>query len=143
MSPAMYKKYACPVLEEIVSVFRDAGTEFVFGASEGKIGPVIPLWKAAGINGVMPLDVTGGTDPVSVRTEHKDLYIIGGIDRTALEDGRDRIRGEIEKTADVFYREGRAVPSGDCHFAVSDKVSFDSICFYIDGLRETWHKYAK
>jgi len=138
MSPNMYLKYACPGLSRITDICRGAGIKLIFGESGGHISPVIPLWREIGINGLIPLDVSGGTDPVEIRMRYDDLLLIGGIDRTALENGREEICREINRTARVFYSEGRAIPCGDCHFAISDKVTFDNMCFYVDGLRELW-----
>jgi hypothetical protein len=139
MSPEMYMRYACPGLDTVTQACRDAGIRFIFGGSGGYIEPVVPLWREIGINGLLPLDVSGGTDPIGIRKKYKDMYLIGGIDRIALENGRDAIAHELDTTARALYQTGRAIPSGDCHFAVSDKVSLDSMQYYTDGLRKLWH----
>ncbi|MFH1008248.1 MAG: uroporphyrinogen decarboxylase family protein [Candidatus Latescibacterota bacterium] len=135
MSPATYHKLVCPKLGRIVDVCRKWAVPFVFLESGGNIASLLPLWKEIGINGIMPLDVSGGTDPIAVRRTHPDLALIGGIDRTVLTADPDGIRREVERTARMFYQHGRSMPSIDAHGAVGAEVSFDNIRHYADCLQ--------
>ena len=135
MSPAMYRKLVCPRLRRIVDVCTQAGVPFVFVESGGHVTSLVSLWKEIGINGIMPLDVSGETDPIEIRRTHPDLALIGGIDRTILIADRKRIRREVERTARMLYQHGRSIPSIDAHGAVGAEVSFDNIRWYAECLR--------
>ncbi|MCK5328573.1 MAG: hypothetical protein KAR36_08215, partial [Candidatus Latescibacteria bacterium] len=135
MSPAMYRKLVCPRLRRIVDVCTQAGVPFVFVESGGYVTSLVSLWKEIGINGIMPLDVSGETDPIEIRRTHPDLALIGGIDRTILIADRKRIRREVERTARMLYQHGRSIPSIDAHGAVGAEVSFDNIRWYAECLR--------
>jgi uroporphyrinogen decarboxylase len=143
MSPDMYRELVCPKIRRIADVCIKAGVPFVFVESEGDVTSLVPLWMEAGINGVMPLDVTAGTDPVAIRKQYPDLALIGGIDRTALTAGRERIRHEIENRARVLFLKGKCIPSVDGHGAVREDVSFDNIRFYAECLhREAFDRLS-
>ena len=136
MSPRMYRTLVVPRLRQIAELCLGAGVVLVFVESGGDVTLLTPLWKEAGINGLLPLDVGAGVDPISLRREHRDLALIGGIDRRVLPTSREQIQREITEHARVLLREGRCIPSIDAHGAVGADVSFDNIRFYADALRK-------
>lgn len=135
MSPEMYRRLVCPKLRRIADVCLDAGVSFVFIESGGDVTQLVPLWKEAGINGILPLDVTGGSDPLAIRHQHPDLALIGGIDRRVLTTDRDQIQREIQQRARPLFLAGRCIPSVDGHGAVREDVSFENVSFYAACLR--------
>ena len=136
MSPAMYRRLVCPRLSRIIDLCVKAGVRFMFVESGGDVRTLIPLWKEVGVNGVLPLDVSGGTDPIAVRRAHPDLALIGGVDRTVLATNRERIRREVEGRGRVLLQEGKCIPSVDAHGAVGAEVSWDNIRFYAECLHK-------
>ena len=105
--------------------------------------PLVPMYKEIGVNGLMPLAVSGGSDPVEIQKRHPDLALIGGIDRNVFERSPEAIEREVTTRAAALYAGGRAIPSGDSHFPVNDQVSLDNMRHYVDLLRRTaqaaWH----
>ena len=135
MSPAMYRRLVCPKLRQITDVCIRAGVRLIFVESGGDVTSLVPLWKEVGVNGVIPLDVSGGTNPVQIRRDHPDLALIGGIDRTVLATDRGRIQREIERTARILLAEGKSIPSLDAH-GLDATVSFDNMCCYAECLQK-------
>ena len=134
MAPEMYRKLVCPKLQRVMDVCDRAGVPFKFVHSSGDVTLLVPLWKETGVNGVMPLDVSGGTDPVKIRADHPDLALIGGIDRTVLSRDKPAIAREVANTAGVLLSKGKSIPSIDVP-GVDGKISFDNIQFYAECLR--------
>ena len=136
MSPQMYRALVVPKLRQIAELCISAGVVLVFVESGGDVSLLVPLWKEAGINGILPLDVGAGVDPIAMRREHRDLALIGGIDRRVLPTSREQIQRQITEHVRVLLREGGCIPSVDAHGAVGADVSFDNIRFYADALRK-------
>ena len=134
MAPEMYRRLALPAIERLASMCRSAGVPFVFIHCGGQIKDLVPLWKETGVNGLLPLEAP--TDVVSLARDHGEMALVGGIDRRALEGDRAAIEREVRRKAGALRAHGRAIPSADAHYAISDAVSFANMRFYIDLLRE-------
>ena len=135
MSPEMYRRFAGPHIAQLTELALDNGVSFVIVNCAGKADLLIPVWIEHQVNGLMPLDVIAGTDPLAIRRKHPELALIGGIDRTALEGSKERIELEVLPKARLLFESGKVIPSGDAHFPISDRVSFDNMRFYVDLLR--------
>ncbi|MFH0964285.1 MAG: uroporphyrinogen decarboxylase family protein [Planctomycetota bacterium] len=134
MSPEMYRRFALPGLARLAGVCREAGVRFVFIHSGGDVGRLASEWKEIGANGLLPLDAA--TDIERLCRDHRDIALIGGIDRRALEGSPERLKAEVRRKAGVLFGHGRAIPSGDAHFPISDKVSLGNMKRYVTLLRE-------
>lgn len=85
ISPAHVRRYMLPGYRRIAHLLRSHGIDLLFVDSDGNIEQLIPIWLEAGINGVWPLEVAAGMDPLALRREYgKDLLLVGGIDKGAL-----------------------------------------------------------
>lgn len=130
MSIEMYQRLAIPGLARVTEICRTAGVPHVFANCGGDLAALVPSWKDAGLDGVMPLD--DATDVEALCAEHPDLAMIGGIDRRVLEGERDAIERHVLARAGALCAHGRAVPSADAHFPISSGVSFDNMRLYMD-----------
>ena len=83
---------------------------------------------------MIPLDES--TDGAALCREHPGLAVIGGISRRALEGDRVGIEREVRRKGALLFAHGRAIPSADAHYPISDAVSFDNMRFYLDLLGE-------
>lgn len=136
MSPEMYKHFALPCLIRIVSRCHSAGVPYVFVHSSGNIWPLIHMWLDAGVDGLIPIDVGSGMNPLDIRREFgPDIILIGGIDRKVLEGKSEEIEKEVMGKAPSLFAGGRYIPSGDAHFPITDRVSLDNMRCYVDALR--------
>jgi uroporphyrinogen decarboxylase len=94
------------------------------------------MWLEIGVDGLSPVDRGAGMDPVAIRREYgPEVILIGGIDRAVLERGREDIELEVMSNAPTLFAQGRYIPAGDAHFAITKMVSFDNMRYYVDALR--------
>jgi len=135
MSPEMYRRLAIPGLARVTEICRAAGVPHVFANCGGDLAELVPLWKDAGLDGVMPLD--SATDVDALCAQHPDLAMIGGIDRRVLEGERNEIEHHVLARAGALYAHGKAIPCADAHFPISSAVSFDNMRLYMDLRRKT------
>ena len=140
MSPDMYRRLAIPGLARVTEICRAAGVPHVFANCGGNLAQLVPAWKDAGLDGVMPLD--NATDVDTLCSEHPDLAMIGGIDRRVLEADPDDLQRRVLPRARALYAHGKAIPSGDAHFPISSAVSFDNMRLYMDLRRHAAASYS-
>lgn len=135
MSPRMYRDMVLPYVRRVARMCRDSGVRFVFCESGGDVSSLVPLWMDVGVNGIMPVDVSGGSDPAAIRSRYPDLCMIGGVDRTALQADVSTARRAGERASRELLDAGRTIPCADGHFVITEQVSFDSMRAYRDGIR--------
>ena len=140
MSPEMYRRLSGPTIGHLAGICREAGVRFVFVNCGGDVARLARTWRELGINGVMPLDAA--TDIERLCREHPDLALVGGIDRRALEWDGTHMEREVRCRAQILFGHGRAIPSGDAHFPISDAVSLRNMQRYVELLREIGSQQA-
>ena len=79
----------------------------------GNINPFVPELIEIGLDGLNPLEVKAGMDPVHMKQTHGDrLLLHGGVD-AVLWDQPDRIEAEIERVLPVLKQGGGYIFSSD------------------------------
>jgi len=105
LSPKIVKEFMVPRYKRITRLLRENGIDIIFIDSDGNVEELIPLWLEAGINGVYPLEVAAGMDPVALRKKYgKNLVMMRGIDKRALIEGKDAIDRELESKLPYLCR---------------------------------------
>jgi hypothetical protein len=133
VSPRHVRELLVPRYRVMVDKLRELGVPFVFLDSDGKVEELIPLWREAGIDGVMPMEVNAGMDVEVYRERYPRLLMMGGVDKRALARGREAIDREMEKVARVV-RGGGYLPWTD--HAVPHDISWDNFRYYAERLKE-------
>ena len=92
----------------------------------GKVSPFIPELIEIGIDGLNPLEVKAGMDPVALKkTYGKELLFHGGIN-AQLYDRPDEIKAEMERVIPKMKEAGGYIFSSD--HSVPDSVSLKDFC---------------
>ena len=139
MSPGMYARYAVPALSRMTTMFRDAGTPFVFLHCGGNVLPLVETWAGLGVNGLMPLDAP--TDLASVTRHYPELMLIGGIHRGVLQGDPDALARHVFERAALLHGNRRAIPCGDVYKPVTRAVSWQNMQVYVQALNEAGARY--
>ena len=105
----------------IISVDTDGQPDLI-------VGPMMD----AGVNYLFPMEVAAGCDVNAFQRKYPALGMMGGIDKRALAAGPKAIDAELERIRPAVER-GRYIP--DLDHLVPDDVSWESYCYYADGLR--------
>ena len=135
MSPAHVRKYVLPGYRQIVDLLRAHGIDIIFVDCDGNIDLLIPIWLEAGINGVWPLEVAAGTDPLRLRKEYgHDLLLVGGIDKRELSKGREQVYAQVMRQVPHLNQSGGYIPTVD--HSVPPDVPFENYVYFRRLLRE-------
>ncbi|MHB9032241.1 MAG: uroporphyrinogen decarboxylase family protein, partial [Anaerolineae bacterium] len=98
ISPRQVRKLMLPGYKRICEALRSHGIDIIFVDCDGNIDELIPIWLEAGINGVWPLEVASGMDPLELQKHYgRNLLLVGGIDKRELSRGLPEVRAEVER----------------------------------------------
>lgn len=136
ISPVMVRKFMTPNYKRITDILIPNGCDIIYTDCDGNINDMMDPWLDGGVNGIFPVDVVGGSDPVVIRKKYGDkVVILGGVNKHALIAGKDAIRAEIKRIK-PYVLEGGWIPHVD-HRCPPD-VTFENYLYYLDVKRETF-----
>jgi len=129
ISPKHFREFCMPRIARVTDLLRKHGITEVWVDSDGYVDELIPLWLEAGVNGIYPLEVASGEDPVRLRKEYgKDLLLWGGIDKMELAKDKAAIEREVRAKAPFLIEQGGWIPGVD--HAVPPDVSYENFLYY-------------
>jgi hypothetical protein len=132
ISPEMFRKFLVPRYRKVTDLLRSRGVDVIIVDSDGDIRELIPLWLEAGVNGMLPFEVTAGMDVVALRRQYgRDLLMIGGVDKKELVKGPRSIDAEIERIRPVLST-GGYIPFPD-HIVPHD-TALGNLLHYLERL---------
>jgi len=137
ISPEMFKKFAVPNYKRITNLLRKYNVDVVWVDCDGNINDLVGLWLSAGVNGMFPIEVHAGTDPVKLREKYgKDVLLFGGVNKRELIKGKREIDNELKRIAHLV-EEGGYVPHVD-HRCPPD-VSYENYLYYLKKKKEIFN----
>jgi hypothetical protein len=129
MSPAAFREFLFPEFKRVIDVYHSYGVHNVMLHTDGDFRPLIPLLLEAGVTGVHPFEVTNGQSIVEVRKAYPRLQIFGGINKQALERGKEDIDAELARLQIPWMvSQGGWIPYVD--HAVPPDVSWANFSYY-------------
>ena len=135
ISPAMFREFLTPGYRKVTDMLHKYGVEIIFVDSDGNVNELIPLWLEVGINGVLPLEVAAGMDPVALRKRYgQDLLMMGGIDKRILAKDKKAIEKEVMSKIPFLIEQGGYVPTVD--HTVPPDVPFENFIYYRELIRK-------
>ncbi len=136
ISPKMIRKWLTPNYKRITDILRANGCDIIYTDCDGNINDMIDPWLEGGVNGIFPVDVAAGSDPVAIRKKYGDkVVILGGVNKHKLIAGKEAIKDEIRRIK-PYVLEGGWIPHVD-HRCPPD-VTFENYLYYLDVKRETF-----
>lgn len=141
ISPRVIQEHVLPHYRHVTDAVRQRGIDLIFMESDGNCDQLLPLWMEAGINGLYPLEVAAGQDPVRIREAFPNLRLIGGIDKRELAKGHAEIDQEIVAKVPHLVKSGGWIPSLD--HSVPPEVSLANYQYYWLQLRTEAEKTSR
>ncbi len=136
ISPEMVRKFLTPNYSRITDMLRKTGCDIIYTDCDGNINKMIDPWLEGGVNGIFPVEVAAGSDPIAIRKKYEDkVVILGGVNKRALIAGKGAIKSEIKRIK-PYVLEGGWIPHVD-HRCPPD-VTFENYLYYLDVKRETF-----
>jgi hypothetical protein len=136
ISPATFEKLMVPRYRRITELLKKHGCDIVYTDCDGNINALAPLWLAAGVNCMFPVEVAAGSDPIALRDKYgKSVLLLGGVNKRALIASKEAIRREIERI-EPYVGEGGWIPHVD-HRVPAD-VTLENYRYYLALKRDTF-----
>ncbi|MFH1567593.1 MAG: uroporphyrinogen decarboxylase family protein [Gemmatimonadota bacterium] len=135
VSPAVFERSVAQGYRRIRDKLDEHGVPLFGLDSDGQVEPLIPNWMASGINVMFPLEPgTWGATPEHVRQRFgRELRVMGGYDKLALQRGRSAIDAELDRHLGLL-KEGGLVLMPD-HLITPD-TPLDDYRYYLDKVRQ-------
>jgi uroporphyrinogen decarboxylase len=105
LGPDTFREFMSPFYKRLIDFAKSKGVKHHIVDSDGFVEDLIPLFLEVGMTGIQPFEVRAGNDIERVRDRFPSLQILGGIDKTALQD-KNGIDRELEKVGRMIKRGG-------------------------------------
>lgn len=99
----------------------------------GDIRPFVPELVEIGIDGLNPLEVKAGMDPIRLKQQYGDKLVFHGGINAVLWDKPDEIRAEIERVVPVMKENGGYIFASD--HSIPDNISFENFKNVLDAIK--------
>jgi len=113
ISPAMFREFFAPGYRKYIGGLRDMGVQQVFIDTDGDARLIIPELMDCGFTGVHPCEIKAGMDTEKLRRQYPTLCLNGGIDKTAVAEGGQKLEAEFERRFRTAWELGRYTPGLD------------------------------
>ncbi len=140
ISPALVETFMLPYYKRIIDFLKARGVDIIFVDTDGDCNVLIPLYMSVGVTGMYPFEVHCGRDIVKVRKEYPTLQISGGVPKSEITKGKQRIDQILEPVEEVL-KTGGYIPFGD-HFIPPD-VPWEEFKYYRTRLNALIEKHAR
>ena len=135
VSPELFRVFFLPRYKRLIAHLKDHGVKLITLDTDGDPRLLIPLYLEAGVNGIWPIEVAAGVDPISLRKEYGDsLALSGGIDKRVLARDKQAIDYELKRILDYMLPRGGYIPTVD--HAVPPDVPYENFTYYLYLKRE-------
>ena len=127
VSPAIFTEFMAPYYRQISDFLRGKGVDILLVDTDGNCEMLIPLLLEAGVTGLYPMEVSAGMNVAKARKEYPQLQIMGGVPKSDIALGRERIDAFLEDVAGLL-RSGGYIPFGD--HLIPPEVSWEDFKYY-------------
>jgi uroporphyrinogen decarboxylase len=127
ISPRIVREFILPYIRKIGAFLNAHGVRHILLDTDGNCYSLIPLFLEAGVTGMYPFEVHCGMDVARVRKLYPEMQILGGIPKSEIAQGKQRI-DEILEVPEAVLRTGRYIPFGD--HLIPPEVDFDNFTYY-------------
>lgn len=103
LAPAWFKKHYFPRCARVCAAYHRRGIKVLFH-SDGNLWSLLDGLVEAGIDGLNPLEILAGMDPVEAHRRYPHLFLAGGIDVSQLlphgkpQEVKDAVRRALDGT---------------------------------------------
>ena len=135
ISGPMFEEFLTPYYIKIVDFLQQYGINIILVDSDGYVEELIPLWRKAGVTGLLPFEIQAGNDLLRIRENFPRLQMLGGIDKIVLQ--KDRTKSDIDmelKKVKILLAQGGYIPHIDHH--VSQDASWKNFKYYRKNLND-------
>lgn len=129
----MYRELSKPFHKRAIEWAHEKGIKVQLHSC-GNINPFIPEFVEIGLDGLNPLEVKAGMDPVQVKKDYGDKLLLRGGINAVLWDKPDEIKAEMERVIPILKESGGYIFSSD--HSVPSAVSLEDFRGIIELAKE-------
>lgn len=135
VSPMVFERCVASGYRKIRAKLAEYDVPLLGLDSDGQVEPLLPNWMDAGVNLIFPLEPgTWKATPEHVRQRFgRELRVIGGYDKLALEKGPPAIDAELERHVELL-KEGGLVLMPD--HLITPGTSLEDYKYYLERVRQ-------
>ncbi|MEN8158334.1 MAG: uroporphyrinogen decarboxylase family protein [Bacteroidota bacterium] len=140
ISMEMVREFLNPYIKRIGDFLKEKGVKVILLDTDGDCNELIPVLLEAGVTGMYPFETHCGMDVMKVRKQYPKLQMLGGISKTNIQLGPQKI-DEMLEPVEYVLKTGGYIPFGD-HF-IPPEVDFENFSYYRNRLNDLIDKYGK
>jgi uroporphyrinogen decarboxylase len=133
ISPEMVEEFMLPNYRKIKAFADKNDIPVICVDTDGNCEELIPLFSSAGVNLMLPFEVSAGCDIIKLHEKYPKMAIMGGIDKLEIAKGKSAIDAELNRIKPLLS-ESRYIPALD--HLISPEISYPDYCYFINKLRE-------
>jgi len=135
VSPRVFARCVASGYTKIRSKLEEYGVSLLGIDSDGDVAQLVKPWLDAGVNVHFPIEIgTWNADPMEYRRKYgREMRIIGGFNKLALEQGPEAIDAEIERRLPIIM-DGGFILMPD--HLITPGTSLDVYRYYLKRVRE-------
>jgi len=131
LSPELFKRFFLPHYTIFIEFLKSHGVRNIIVDTDGNFEVLIPLFLESGVEGFGPIEVAAGLDPLHLRRKYGNtFFMIGGIDKRVLTEGRDAMKRELKRVIPPLLEQGGFIPTID--HSIPPDVRLDSFKYYLE-----------
>ncbi len=139
ISPEMIREFLLPYYEQLIHNIKlrqiDRNRHLYFQVdTDGFADPVIPLYRAIGMDYMSPFEAASGCDALRTAREYPDMRLHGGFDKRILAQGKEAIDREVDRLLPELIARGGYFCT--CDHGVPEEVRFEDYIHFRKRLME-------
>lgn len=127
ISPEMFRTFILPGYKKLTSCLRNKGIRSIIVDTDGNCTKLLPLFIEGGVTTLGPFEGAAGMDVAEVRKAFPGLAMLGGVDKTKIQLGKEAIDTELAKIPELLKR-GGFIPHID--HSVPPDISWQDFKYY-------------
>ncbi len=133
VSPSAIKEFMLPYYKRLTGFLKTNGVKVIFVDTDGDCFDIIHLFIEGGVTGMYPIEASCGMDLVKVRMTFPKLQLMGGIPKSEIRHGKERI-DEILEPVEKVLKFGGYIPFGD--HLIPPEVHWNEFKYYRQKLND-------
>ena len=135
-NPKLYEELVFPFYDELIKLIHGHGVPVTLHTC-GYTESVLDLIVQVGFDGLHPMEVKAGNDPLRIADDYAEkLVFVGGLDARILEShDRENIKAEVSAYIDGMKARGARLVFGSDH-SLSTNIDYGDFQYAVDVYRE-------
>ena len=129
ISPDFFRRFMGEHYRRITELLHSRGVDLIFVDTDGNVDKLVPLYLEVGVNGILPMEVAAGSNPLEIHKRHDGrMRMLGGVDKRAIVSGKKAIEAQFAGVIREMLKRGGYIPHVD--HAVAADLPFENYTHY-------------